>query len=110
MVCSCVIDSTDGQCTQEEVRWVTYMTGFIKKVAEIKVQKNGFKITCYGFTPRQGRRKNSSNLVYFISARTCTEIIIEMSCYQITQFQRPAGFSVLETYERRGLHMQVILM
>jgi hypothetical protein len=36
VVCSCVIDSTDGQCTQEEVRWVTYMTVFITKVAEKK--------------------------------------------------------------------------
>jgi hypothetical protein len=53
---------------------------------------------------------NSCNLVYFISARTYTEIIIEMICHKITQFQRPASYSVLETYERRGLHMQVILM
>ena len=102
-VCSCVIDSTDGQCTQDEARWVTCMSVIITKVAERRVQMGGFKIACYGVIPRQGGKNRSCNLVYFISARTCTEIVIEMSCQQITQFQRPAGYSVIETYERRGL-------
>jgi hypothetical protein len=108
--CSCVIDSTDGQCTQEEARWVTCISVFIKNVAERKVQKCRFKITFYDVIPRQVRRNHNCNFVYFISSRTFTEIVIEMRCHQITQFQRPAGYSIIETYESRGLYMHVMLM
>jgi hypothetical protein len=81
-------------------------------VAERKFQMSGFEIAFYGVIPRQGFRKHRCNLVYFtrISAQTCTEIITEISCHEITQFQWPVGYSVIEAYEGRSLHVQVILM
>ena len=82
------------------------MSVFITEVAERRVQMGGFKITRYDVIHRQGRKNHCCNLVFFIAARTSIEIVIEVSYPRMTQFQQPAGYSVIETCER----MQVILM